>query len=263
VSELPTPRRPQLARRLGAFDGTLLTIGAVLGTGIFLTGGDIARAVPHGGLILLVWLVGGLLTMAGAMTYSELGVMYPHAGGIYVYLKEAYGLLPGFLYGWTCFLVIMSGGIAALAAGFAEYVGSFVPVLSNQHVLATVQVGWLHWSLAAGQLTAAAAIALLTVVNLLGVREGALLQNVLTVLKVAAVLGLVALGLLVRPASRVALFAPIPTAGLMGGFVVAMIAALWTFDGWYGVTFSAGEMRRPERTLPRSLVGGTAVVLVL
>lgn len=258
-----TSRAPQLARRLGTLDGTLLTVGAVLGTGIFLTGGDIARAVPHGGVILLVWLAGGLLTIAGAMTYSELGVMFPHAGGIYVYLKEAYGLLPGFLYGWTCFLVIMSGGIAALAAGFAEYVGSFVPVLSNQHILANVQVGWLHWSLSAGQLTAAAAIALLTVINLLGVREGAWLQNFLTVIKVGAVLGLVALGLLVQPANRVALFATLPTTGLLGGFVVAMIAALWTFDGWYGVTFSAGELRHPERSLPRSLVGGTAAVLVL
>lgn len=254
---------PELARRLGTLDGTLLTIGAVLGTGIFLTGGDIARAVPHGGLILLVWVAGGLLTVAGAVTYSELGVMFPRAGGVYVYLKEAYGQLPGFLYGWTCFLVIMSGGIAALAAGFSEYLGSFVPVLSNQHVLATVRVGWLHWSLSAGQLTAAASIAFLTFINLFGVRQGAWLQNLLTVTKVGAVLGLVALGLLVRPGSRVALLAPLPDAGLLGGFVVAMIAALWTFDGWYGVTFSAGELRRPERSLPRSLVGGTAAVLVL
>src|SRR5436190_9265026 len=118
VRETPTEPPAGLLRALGAWDGALITIGAVVGTGIFLTTSDMARALPHPGLILLVWLVGGLLTLAGALTYAELGVLFPRAGGIYDFLKEAYGPLWGFLYGWASFFVIMSGGIAALAAGF-------------------------------------------------------------------------------------------------------------------------------------------------
>ncbi len=262
MSEAPAVA-PQLLRGLGTWDGTLLTIGAVLGSGIFFTTSDIARVLPHGGLILLVWLAGGLLTIAGALTYAELGVMFPRAGGIYVFLREAYGPLPGFLYGWSCFLVIMSGSIAAIAVGFGEYLGSFVPALSTSHVLATARLGPWTWSLSGGQVAAVAAIGLLTVVNILGLREGAWLQNLLTLLKVGAVAALVGVGLLVAPASHAGLLAPLPASGVAGGVAVGMIAVLWTFDGWYGVTFSAGELRRPERTLPRSLVIGTVTVLVV
>jgi APA family basic amino acid/polyamine antiporter len=112
------PRR--LVRGLGAWDGALITIGSIVGTGIFITTGDMARALPRGGLILLAWVLGGLLTLAGALTYGELGALFPRAGGIYHFLREAYGPLWGFLYGWTSFLVIMSGGIAAIAVGFGE-----------------------------------------------------------------------------------------------------------------------------------------------
>ena len=114
----------ELVRRLGAWDAALITIGAVIGTGIFLTTGDMAKAMPHTGLVLLVWVVSGLLTLTGALTYAELGAMYPRAGGMYVFLREAYGPLWGFLYGWGAFLVIMSGGIAAIAVGFGEYLGA-------------------------------------------------------------------------------------------------------------------------------------------
>ena len=116
-----------LERRLGALDAALLTIGSVIGTGIFLTGGDVARAVGSPGMVLLVWLAGGLLTLAGALTYAELGVLFPRAGGLYAFLREAYGPVWGFFYGWTSLLIIMSGGIAAIAVGFGEYFGSFVP----------------------------------------------------------------------------------------------------------------------------------------
>src|SRR3954465_9887408 len=116
-----------LVRGLGTWDGALLTIGSVVGTGIFITTGDMAKVLPSGGLILLVWTAGGLLTLAGALTYAELGVLFPRAGGIYHYLKEAYGPLWGFLYGWIAFLVIMSGGNAALGVAFGEYLGSFLP----------------------------------------------------------------------------------------------------------------------------------------
>src|SRR3954462_12919028 len=136
-----------LVRGLGTWDGALLTIGSIVGTGIFITTSDMARVLPHPGLILLVWLAGGLLTLAGALTYGELGAMFPRAGGLYHYVREAYGPLWGFLYGWTAFLVIMSGGIAALGVAFGEYLGSFLPWFSTQHVLLQVPVGPWTWTL--------------------------------------------------------------------------------------------------------------------
>ena len=118
--DLRAKPRVELVRGLGVWDGVLLTVGSVIGTGIFLVSSDIAKVLPHGGMLLLVWLAGGLLSLTGALTYAELGAMFPRAGGIYHFLKEAYGPLPGFLYGWACFLVMMSGGIAAIAVGFGE-----------------------------------------------------------------------------------------------------------------------------------------------
>jgi len=263
VLERETTDRAGLARELGAWDGTLITVGSVIGTGIFLVSGDIVRAAPHAGLLLLVWLVGGLLSLAGALTYAELGAMYPRAGGIYVYLREAYGPLPGFLYGWASFLVIMSGGIAALAVGFAEYLGAFFPALGTGHLLAARTLLGFDWRLTAGQLTAAAAILLLTAVNHAGLRAGAGAQNGLTALKIGAVVLFVVFGFLVPVRASADLLAPLPPTGLATAFGVAMIAALWTYDGWYGLTFNAGEMRRPERDLPIGLIGGTALVTVL
>src|SRR6185295_13065788 len=158
----PTPSpAPFLVRALGAWDGALITIGAVLGTAIFLTPADIARSLPHAGLILTAWVVGGLLTLAGALTYAEMGAMFPRAGGMYHFLKEAYGPLAGFLFGWGSFLVIMSGGIAALAAGFGEYLGGFVPIFSTKHVLLAVPVGRWTWTFTGGQVAGVLAIAFL------------------------------------------------------------------------------------------------------
>jgi len=253
---------PELRRALGARDGALITIGGIVGTGIFLTTSDMARALPHPGLILLVWIVGGLLTTAGALTYAELGAMFPRAGGIYHFLKEAYGPIWGFLYGWASFFVIMSGGIAALAVGFGEYLGSFVPFLSTAHVLFRVPLGPIAWSVNGGQLAGAVAILVLTVVNQFGVEQGAVVQNALTALKVA---GLAVFVLLIvggpRPGAT-PLLAPLP-GSMLAGVGVAMIAALWTYDGWYNLTFSAGEMKDPGRTLPIGLIAGTGIVVVL
>jgi APA family basic amino acid/polyamine antiporter len=255
---------PELRRALTTWDGALITIGSVVGTGIFLTSGDVARALPHPALFLLVWLGGGLLTLAGALTYAELGALYPRAGGIYHFLKEAYGPLPGFLYGWASFLVIMSGGIAALAVGFAEYLGSFVPAASTANVVLSVPLGSATWSLSGGQVAAVLAILGLTAVNVLGVREGAGVQNALTVLKIGSVAAFAALGFLAPARAAEPLAAPLPAPGtLLAGVSVAMIAALWTYDGWYGLTFSAGEMRDPERSLPRALLWGTAAIVAM
>lgn len=235
----------------------------MLGTAIFLTPSEIARTLPHGGLILAVWIAGGLLTLAGALTYAELGAMFPRAGGQYHYLKEAYGKLPAFLFGWASFFVIMSGGIAAIGAGFGEYFGLFVPFFASGHRLFSVQIGSSSWTVNGGQLAGALAIALLTAVNVFGVREGARVQNLLTVLKVGSLGLFVALGFFVAAPASPRLFAPLPSAGVGGAIGVALIAVLWAYDGWYNATFSAGEMRDPGRTLPRGLLAGTlAVVLV-
>ncbi|MFN0058560.1 MAG: APC family permease [Planctomycetota bacterium] len=262
--------RPTLERRLGVFDGTLLTIGSVVGTGIFLTSDDVARALPDTALFLLVWLVGGALTLAGALTYAELGAMYPRAGGIYHFLKEAYGPLWGFLYGWTSFLVIMSGGIAALAVGFGDSLGGLVPFFASHRIVWNVRVAEISWSVSSSQLAAVVAIVLLTAVNHFGLRSGAWTQNVLTMLKAAALGALIGCGLYVAAPELTAATATSPSAsttptglGILAPFGVAMVAVLWTFDGWYGLTFSAGEMRKPERDLPRALCFGTIAIIVL
>jgi APA family basic amino acid/polyamine antiporter len=262
------PEEPGLVRGLGAWDATLLTIGSIVGTGIFLTTGDMAKVLPSPGLILLVWAAGGLLTLAGALSYAELGTLFPRAGGLYQFLKEAYGPLWGFLYGWAAFLVIMSGGIAALGVAFGEYLGSFLPFFSTRHVLVSLPLGGWTWTLSGGQLAAIGAILVLTAINHFGLKEGAWVQNALTVLKVGSIGAFAALGLLApAPAGMSGSGAAAGAAGaagaLLAAFGVAMIAALWTYDGWYGATCSAGEIRDPGRNLPRGLIWGTATVTAL
>jgi basic amino acid/polyamine antiporter, APA family len=272
------PEGPGLVRGLGAWDATLLTIGSIVGTGIFLTTGDMAKVLPSPGLILLVWAAGGLLTLAGALSYAELGTLFPRAGGLYQFLKEAYGPLWGFLYGWAAFLVIMSGGIAALGVAFGEYLGSFLPFFLTRHVLASLPLGGWTWTLNGGQLAAVGAILVLTAINHFGLKEGAWVQNALTVLKVGSIGAFAALGLLARaPAGMsgvsdsgagagggaVGALAQASSGALLAAFGVAMIAALWTYDGWYGATCSAGEIRDPGRNLPRGLIWGTAAVTAL
>jgi APA family basic amino acid/polyamine antiporter len=183
---------------------------------------------------------------------------------MYHYLKEAYGPVWGFLYGWACFLVIMSGGIAALAVAFGEYLGSFVPAFAMQNVLLEVRLtsSWT-WTLAGGQLAAAAAILVLTVINWVGLREGAVVQNLLTVLKVGSIVAIVAWGLAVGAPHALSLSVSQPSGSLLAAFGIGMIAALWTYDGWYGPTFSAGEMRNPARNLPLGLIAGTGLIMAL
>lgn len=252
---------PTLERALGTRDVALLTIGAVIGTGIFLTPGSVVAQVG-GAASPWVWLAGGVLTLAGALTYAELGAMFPRAGGLYHFLREAWGPVWGFLYGWTCLLVIMSGGIAAIAVGFGEYLGAFVPAFaSTREVLA---VG--SWHVNGAQLAAVLGIGALTALNHVGLRSGAMLQSVFTLAKLAAIAALLAFGF-AAPALPAAAAAPAPAPAngpaFWSAFGAAMVAALWTFDGWYAATFSAGEVRTPSRDLPRGLVSGVALVALL
>lgn len=252
-----------LVRGLGVGDATLITIGSVLGSGVFITTGDIARSLPHAGLILLVWVTGGLLTLAGALTYAELGGMFPRAGGQYHFLKEAYGPFWGFLFGWAAFLVIMTGGIATMAVGFGEYLGYYIPFFSTEHVFFSWNLGWFQWFPTGGQLAGGLVIVLLTAINYIGLREGTRLQNVVTIAKVGSLLGLAGLGFFVQARVSTPLFTPLPSGGALAAFGVGMVAALWSYDGWYAVTNMAGEMRRPAKDLPLGIIGGTLAITLL
>lgn len=260
--EAGTPA-PELVRGLTVWDVTLVTVGSVLGTGIFITTADIARVLPHAGLILLLWVVGGLVTLAGALTYAELGGLFPRAGGQYHFLKEAYSPFWGFLYGWAAFLVIMAGGIATLAVGFGEYLGAFLPFFSTQHVLFSLPLGPKTLAINGGQLAGALAIVLLTAINYIGLREGTGVQNAMTLVKIASIVGLGLFGLLGPAPVSPQMLGGLPSGGVLAAMGVGMIAVLWTFDGWYGATNLAGEMRRPGRDLPLGLILGTAIVTLL
>jgi APA family basic amino acid/polyamine antiporter len=264
--DAPAAATPSLTRALGTLDATLLTVGSVVGTGIFLTAGDVVRVLPHPWLALGVWTLGGLICLAGALAFAEMGAMFPRAGGAYHYLREAWGPLPAFLYGWTCLLVIMTGGIAAIAVGFGEYLVALVPELAPTPADGR---GWSlslpggTWTVTAPQAIAAVAILLLTLANHFGVRSGATIQNLFTIAKLGAIGALVAFGLAAATRSEPAPWPAIAPAQLIVSVGVALVAVLWTFDGWYSPTFAAGELRDPARALPRALIVGLALVLVV
>jgi N-acetylated-alpha-linked acidic dipeptidase len=273
-----------LVRALGLLDSTLLVIGLVLGSAVFLvTGGPqgVARLLPSPGWLIAGWIAGGIVSFAGALVYAELGAMLPRAGGQYVFLREAYGDLVGFLYGWTLFAVIHTGTLAALAVGYAEYFGYFVPSLGTGHVLFAIP--GVGWTVSAGQLNAAFVIVLLSVINYFGVKEGSVFQGIVTVVKIASFAGFMALGLLIgdgsaehfRPlfgaaapaaetaAAGAASGAAAAAGATFGGFVLAMVAMLWAYEGWNNITFTAGEIKDPQRNLPRALIlGMTAITLI-
>jgi APA family basic amino acid/polyamine antiporter len=221
-------------------------------------------------LVLLAWIVGGLLTLAGALTYAELGAAMPEAGGQYVYMREAYGPLPAFLYGWVLFTVYMSGGIAALAVAFAEYFGYFFPALSTKSVILPVQVSLpgivFEYNLSAGQLVAAAAIAFLSLVNYFGLAVGKTIQNSLTVLKIGILLGFIILGFSIgtgQPFDLQLAPADVGFGRIIIGMGIALVAVAWAFDGWNNITLVAGEVRNPQRNIPLSLIVGTLIATVL
>lgn len=255
----------ELPRALGLTDSTLLVVGLGIGTGIFLTTGIMAESLPSPPLLMLVWALGGALTLAGALTYAELGAMMPAAGGQYVYLREAYGDLVAFLFGWFTLLVYQSGGNAALAVGFAEYFGYFFPRLGMQNVLLEFVVGTHAFTISAGHLTAVVAIIVLTWVNVRGVRQGAMVSNILGVAKIGAIGAFVLFGFAVAAPAGTTAAPSTPPAdfSLLTGLGIAMIAVLWTYDGWNTFSFSAGEVRNPTRNIPLALMMGTGLVTLL
>jgi APA family basic amino acid/polyamine antiporter len=258
---------PQLVRGLGLWDATLLVVGLVIGSAIFLTTGQIAEKLPSPAMILGVWIVGGVLSLCGSLLWAELGAAHPEAGGQYHFLKLAYGDCVGFLYGWTLFIVIQTGMIAALAVGYAEYAAYFFPALGLQQPWLALSLPGMTLSISAGQANAVASILLFSALNYLGLRSGTGAQNLFTVLKLAAILGLVAAGLLWGNGSwshfsggaRSGAF-PSAAGGGLGAYMVSLVAVLWAFDGWNNITFAAGEMRDPQRDIPRSLLWGLGLI---
>jgi len=240
--------REELTRALGLTDCALLVIGAVIGSGIFLTPSNIARTTQSVSAVIFVWVLGGVLSFCGALAYAELGTAFPRAGGIYIFLREAYVRMTAFLYGWCVFFVMVTGSIATLASAFAIYLGYLVPV--SPWILKTAAIG---------------VIVVLTIINCLGIRAGARVQNFLTVIKIGSLLGIAGVlfscgkGTLRHLSqSDVSIFRT-PWSALG----IAMIAVLWAYDGWHLLTFAAGEVRNPRRNLTGGLVLGMLAVIVL
>jgi len=269
-------------RGLGLLDSTMIVAGSMIGSGIFIVSADIARQVGSAGWLLSVWLLTGILTLIAALSYGELAAMIPRAGGQYVYLREAYSPLWAFLYGWTLFLVIQTGTIAAVAVAFARFLGVLVPAVSESHKF--FQYGRL--TLSPTTLVAIGVAALLTWSNSTGLKTGKIVQNIFTVAKIAALLGLILLGIFVganataieanfrdwwtatftQPVARGAeQYTTTPLSGFSLLFVLgtAMVGSLFASDAWHNVTFTAGEVKNPRRNLPLSLFFGVSLVSIL
>lgn len=271
-------------RGLGLLDSTMIVAGSMIGSGIFIVSGGIAKQVGSPGWLLVVWVVTGVLTMIGALSYGELAAMMPKAGGQYVYLREAFSPLWGFLYGWTLFLVIQTGTIAAVAVGFARYLGVLVPSIGeSQYIIAPKQITFNYAiSLSTAQVVGLLLIVLLTFMNTRGLRLGKLVQNTFTITKIGALLALILLGLFIGWRSDVvhANFGSFWTVrgqlddlgggltaaaalGLFVGICVAQTGSLFSADAWNNITFTAGEVKNPKRNIPLSLAFGTGIVIAL
>jgi len=253
---------PKLDRQLGLFDSTMMVVGIVIGSGIFMTTGLMADALPSASLILIVWLLGGLQMLAGALTYAELGAAMPKAGGQYVYLREAYGSLPAFLFGWVAFIAYLTGTNAAIAVAVAEHLGSFYPSISTHNIV----IDFDYFSISGGQIFAISLILILSFINYLGILFGKWIQNVFTILKIGSILFFALAGLFISTGNHID-FSINPTSMSIGsiltGMGIALVAVTWTVGGWEYVTFAAGEIKNPKKNLPLALIIGTVVILVL
>jgi len=259
----PVTSRPELARDLGVSHAAAVVVGTIIGSGIFLVPAEMMQAVGSAKLVYLAWVVGGLLSFFGALTYAELGAMKPQAGGEYVYVRDGYGPLAGFLYAWTWFVIAKPASIATVVTGLVRILGTF-PIFSffsGNIISAPLAVTW-------GQMFAIAAAILVSLLNYLGVKKAGEFQLVFTLLKVAIILGIVVVcfsGIGNVPGRGWSNFAG-TFAGAKGGiagFMAALVAALWAYDGWNDLNMVAGEVKHPERNIPIALIAGVATVGVL
>lgn len=278
-------RATGFVRALGLLDSTMIVAGSMIGSGIFIVSADMSRQVGSPGWLLVAWGITGLLTVIGALSYGELAAMMPKAGGQYVYLREAFSPMWGFLYGWTLFMVIQTGTVAAVSVGFARYFGVLWPVLSeSNYLIRPIHLGSSYAiSLSTAQLVGLLMIALLTWMNTRGLRLGKFVQNVFTITKTGALIALIVLGVLVGwtavavsgnfgnfwevrgelqdvgPGGLTA----ITTFGLFVGICVSQTNSLFSADAWNNITFTAGEVKDPRRNIPLSLAFGTLLVIGL
>ena len=234
----------QLKKVIGLYGLTMVAIGSCIGSGIFLTPSQIAGHLPTPILILIVWALGGLVTVTGALTFSEMGAMFPQAGGVYAYLKEAYGDIFGFLYGWAYLLVITSGAMAALSIAFAQYLDFIVPLGQTGIIIVAIS-----------------AIVCLTVINILRVKAGEIFSNVFTGLKLLGIAAIVLIGLFLGDAKTLVTSSRLSeSTTLWNAFGLALIGVLWSYGGWQHATFLAGETKNAQRTVPRAMIIGAFVV---
>ena len=285
---------PGFVRAIGLFDGTMIVVGSMIGSGIFIVAADISRLTGSPGGLILTWILTGLLTISAALSYGELAALFPHAGGQYVYLREAYSPLWGFLYGWTLFLVIQTGTIAAVAVGFARYWGVLFPSISpNAWIIHPIALGSkLAISLSVQQSVAILMVVLITFLNTLGVRLGKLIQNVFTSAKTLSLLGLILIGVFIgrnhaamadnfsnfwtvrgavpiEPGANVfqGIFPTLTAAsglfGLMVAFGVSQVGSLFSADAWNNIGFTAAEVKNPKRDVALSMAMGTIIVISL
>jgi APA family basic amino acid/polyamine antiporter len=267
-------------QELGLFDGTMIVVGSMIGSGIFIVSADIARTVGASGLLLLVWVITGIMTLIGALSYGELAAMFPKAGGQYIFLREAYNPLIAFLYGWTLFAVIQTGTIAAVAVAFSKFTSVIFPFFSEKNILLTI----FGLKISSAQILAILSIAILTLINTLGIREGKLVQDIFTFSKTIVLIGIILLGFIIGSnAEAIAAnfsnmwngqwihFAngSISVVESLSGFTLvaaigaAMVGSLFSSDAWNNVTFAAAEVKNPKKNLPLSLFYGTVIVTVL
>ncbi len=269
---------------LGLFDSTMIVAGSMIGSGIFIVSADIARTVGSPFYLLLTWLITGVLTIIAALSYGELASMMPKAGGQYVYLKEAYNSMTGFLYGWTLFLVIQTGTIAAVAVAFAKFTGVLIPSLSETNIL----FGISGFKISAAQLLAIASLIVLTFINYRGIKNGKILQVSFTVTKIIALSGLIIVGFIVATGSSfwslnfstasagwnasttlidknnvITSIHEISGLAILAAIGVAMVGSIFSSDAWNNVTFIAGEIKKPKRNIPLSLFWGVLIVTII
>lgn len=236
----------ELRRDLSLLDSTMINVGTMIGSGIFLVPATIALYLQSSWLVVLAWVIGGIVSLLGALSVAELGAMYPRAGGIFVYLREAYGPLWGFLYGWTSVAVINTASVSAVAVGFATYLGFFL-------ALTPLDI----------KMVAIGSIVLLTAVNCFGLKSGARVQNSFTFLKIATIGAIALLALTKGNLANLTSIGHLPALSDMAGPIgLALVAVLWSYDGWIEITYVAGEVQDPQKNMPRSLILSTLLVIL-
>lgn len=261
-------------RKLNLFDSSAMVIGSMIGSGIFIVSADMARVVGAPGWLLVAWAATGIMTIMAAMSFGEMASMFPHAGGLYVYLREAYGPLFGFLYGWTHLLVIQGGTIAAVAIAFSKFLGVILPSVSTYNLF--MHVGGFEIDFV--ELVAIISIILITWINSKGIEEGKIVQNVFTVLKIAILLFIIIIGLWFAAGTESFNFngnafqrntaggfdiPGIDPTPLLAALAISMVGSLFSSDAWYNITFASSEVVNPRKTIPRSMIIGTLIVAIL